>query len=138
MQKHTLLKVISILFIVFGAMSLISSFGNFSGNALLGALGIVSSVVSVASAALQLGAGILGIQKADNLDLCKKLAIVLIVLAVLNGVLGIVLVSSFAGAMGVNAGASIAAGAVTGVLAMIFGLILPVLYLIGIKKSANA
>ncbi len=138
MQKSTLLKVISIIFIIFGALSLFSSFGAFADNAALGAVGIIASLVAILSAAMELAAGIMGIQKKDNLDLCKKLALILIVIVVVNGILGFVLVSSIANAAGATAGLGIAAGATTGVISTVFGLVLPVLYIIGIRSSANA
>ena len=135
MQKSSLLKVISILFIIFGALSLLSSLGKFAENAAYGGIGIGTSVFAVAAAALELAAGILGVQNKDNLDVCKTLAIVLIVLAVINGLLSILLVTTFVGVMGGSAGLGVAAGVLTGVIVMVFALLLPVLYMIGIKKS---
>lgn len=135
MQKSSLLKVISILFIIFGALSLLSSLGKFAENASYGGIGIGTSVFAVAAAALELAAGILGVQDKDNLDVCKTLAIVLIVLAVINGLLSILLVTTFVGIMGGSAGLGVAAGVLTGVIVMVFALLLPVLYMIGIKKS---
>ena len=135
MQKSSLLKVISILFIIFGALSLLSSLGKFTENAAYGGMGIGTSVLVLAAAALELAAGILGVQDKDNLDVCKTLAIVLIVLAVINGLLSILLVTTFVGVMGGSAGLGVAAGVLTGVIVMIFFLLLPVLYMIGIKKS---
>ena len=135
MQKSSLLKVISILFIIFGALSLLSSLGKFAENASYGGIGIGTSVFAVAAAALELAAGILGVQNKDNLDVCKTLAIVLIVLAVINGLLSILLVTTFVGVMGGSAGLGVAAGVLTGVIVMVFALLLPVLYMIGIKKS---
>ena len=135
MQKSSLLKVISILFIIFGALSLLSSLGKFAENASYGGIGIGTSVFALAAAALELAAGILGVQNKDNLDVCKTLAIVLIVLAVINGLLSILLVTTFVGVMGGSAGLGVAAGVLTGVIVMVFALLLPVLYMIGIKKS---
>ena len=135
MQKSSLLKVISILFIIFGALSLLSSLGKFTENAAYGGMGIGTSVLALAAAALELAAGILGVQNKDNLDVCKTLAIVLIVLAVINGLLSILLVTTFVGVMGGSAGLGVAAGVLTGVIVMVFALLLPVLYMIGIKKS---
>ena len=135
MQKSSLLKVISILFIIFGALSLLSSLGKFAENAAYGGMGIGTSVLALAAAALELAAGILGVQNKDNLDVCKTLAIVLIVLAVINGLLSILLVTTFVGVMGGSAGLGVAAGVLTGVIVMVFALLLPVLYMIGIKKS---
>ena len=135
MQKSSLLKVISILFIIFGALSLLSSLGKFTENAAYGGIGIGTSVLALAAAALELAAGILGVQNKDNLDVCKTLAIVLIVLAVINGLLSILLVTTFVGVMGGSAGLGVAAGVLTGVIVMVFALLLPVLYMIGIKKS---
>ena len=135
MQKSSLLKVISILFIIFGALSLLSSLGKFTENAAYGGIGIGTSVLALAAAALELAAGILGVQDKDNLDVCKTLAIVLIVLAVINGLLSILLVTTFVGVMGGSAGLGVAAGVFTGVIVMVFALLLPVLYMIGIKKS---
>lgn len=138
MQKSTLLNVISILFIIFGALSLFSAFGAFADNAAWGALGIAASLIAVLSAALQLVAGILGIQKKDNLDLCKKLALGLIVLVIINAILGFMLVTAIADAAGATVGLGVAAGATTSVISIVFGLLLPVLYIIGISKSSNA
>ena len=135
MQKSSLLKVISILFIIFGALSLLSSLGKFTENAAYGGIGIGTSVLALAAAALELAAGILGVQNKDNLDVCKTLAIVLIVLAVINGLLSILLVTTFVGVMGGSAGLGVAAGVLTGVIVMVFALLLPVLYMIGIKRS---
>ena len=135
MQKSSLLKVISILFIIFGALSLLSSLGKFTENAAYGGIGIGTSVFALAAAALELAAGILGVQNKDNLDVCKTLAIVLIVLAVINGLLRILLVTTLVGVMGGSAGLDVAAGVFTGVIVMVFALLLPVLYMIGIKKS---
>ena len=135
MQKSSLLKVISILFIIFGALSLLSSLGKFTENAAYGGIGIGTSVFALAAAALELAAGILGVQNKDNLDVCKTLAIVLIVLAVINGLLSILLVTTLVGVMGGSAGLDVAAGVFTGVIVMVFALLLPVLYMIGIKKS---
>ncbi|MBM6694885.1 hypothetical protein H9X87_08960 [Pseudoflavonifractor capillosus] len=135
MQKSSLLKVISIFFIIFGALSLLSSLGKFTENAAYGGIGIGTSVFALAAAALELAAGILGVQNKDNLDVCKTLAIVLIVLAVINGLLSILLVTTLVGVMGGSAGLGVAAGVLTGVIVMVFALLLPVLYMIGIKKS---
>lgn len=138
MQKSTLLKVISILFIIFGALSLLSTLGKFSENAAYGVLGTGSSLIALVAAALELAAGILGVQDKDNLDLCKTLALVLIVLAVINGLLSIVLVTTVVSVVGGSAGIGIAAGVLTGVIVMVFALLLPVLYLVGINKSTRA
>ena len=135
MQKSSLLKVISILFIIFGALSLLSSLGKFTENAAYGGIGIGTSVFAVAAAALELAAGILGVQNKDNLDVCKTLAIVLIVLAVINGLLSILLVTTLVGVMGGSAGLGVAAGVLTGVIGMGFALLLPVLYMMGMKKA---
>ena len=62
MQKSSLLKVISILFIIFGALSLLSSLGKFTENAAYGGMGIGTSVLALAAAALELAAGILGVR----------------------------------------------------------------------------
>lgn len=138
MQKSSLLKVISILFIIFGALSLLSSLGKFAENASYGGLGIGTALFAVAAAALELAAGILGIQNKDNLNMCKTLAIVLIVLAVINGLLSIVLVTTAVSVVGGSAEIGVAAGILTGVIVMIFALLLPVLYMVGISKSKNA
>lgn len=138
MEKSSLLKVISILFIVFGSLSLLSSLGGIVGNAAYGALGIGSSLIAVVAAGLELAAGILGVQNKDNLDLCKTLGIVLIVLAVINGLLSIALVTTVVSVMGGSASIGVAAGVLTGVIVMIFALLLPVLYIVGISKSKRA
>ena len=114
---------------------MLSSLGKFTENAAYGGIGIGTSVFALAAAALELAAGILGVQNKDNLDVCKTLAIVLIVLAVINGLLSILLVTTFVGVMGGSAGLGVAAGVLTGVIVMVFALLLPVLYMIGIKRS---
>lgn len=138
MEKSSLLKVISILFIIFGALSLLSSLGGFAGNTVYGAVGIGASLLAVVAAALELAAGILGVQNKDNLGLCKMLAIALIVLAVINGLLSIALVTTVVSMAGGSGSIGVAAGVLTGVIVMIFALLLPVLYIIGISKSKRA
>lgn len=137
MQKSTMLKVVSILFIIYGVLSVFSSIGGYADNAIYGALGILATIISFITAILELAAGIFGIQKKDNLVLCKKLAFALIGVVIVNGVLGMVLISAVANAAGASAGLGIAAGATTGLIAIILGLIFPILYLVGINKSSK-
>lgn len=139
MQKSTLLNVISILFIISGALGLFFSFVSFLGIIITwGVPGLISSLISVLSAALQMTAGILGIQKEDNLDMCKKLALLLIVLVIVNVILNIALAIAFVNSVSADMGGGIAVTIVTGMIALFFGLLLPILYMLGIRKSLNS
>lgn len=135
-QKTTFVKVISILFIISGIYQLITHFVSFSDNAGYGAAGVAYTIVGIVYLAVQVAAGILGIQKKDNPDLCTKLAVFIMAMVVVEGVLSFLVVGAIAEAAGAaNLGGI--AGFVTSVISVIFGLILPALYLLAIRISAR-
>ena len=136
MQKTTFMKVISILFIVFGAYQLITYCFSFVDNAQYGSVGIAYTFVGIVYLVVQIVAGILGMQKKDNLKLCKKLAFFIMAMVVANGVLSFLIVNAIAEAAGA-AELGGTAGFATSAVLIIWGLLLPVLYLVGIKKSAQ-
>ena len=93
-KPNTLLKVVSILYIIFSIISgIIIIVGSLGIGALLGgvagnvgagmAMAALFMVLSLVSVVLGLIAGFAGL-KAENLKLCKTLAIVLLVLAALG------------------------------------------------------
>lgn len=136
MQKTTFMKVISILLIIVGVYRLISYFGGFADNAKWGAAGVAYSIIGILYLVVQVVAGILGILKTDNLNLCKKLAFIIMAMVVVEGVLNFMVINAIAQASGAADLGGIA-GFVTSVISIIFGLVLPALYLVGIKKSAQ-
>lgn len=87
MQKSTFMKVITILFLIFGVYQLITYFVSFADNAKYGTAGVAYTFVGIVYLAAQVIAGILGIQKKDNLNLCKKSAFFIMAMVLVNGVL---------------------------------------------------
>ena len=126
-KPNTLLKVTSILYIIFSIISgIVVIVGSLGIGALLGGVagnigaGIAMAsffmVLSLISGVLGLIAGFAGL-KAENLKLCKTLGIVLIVLA----------------AIGVVSNLSDGEDIVSALV----GLILPILYTVGVLKENN-
>ena len=118
-KPNTLLKVTSILYIIFSIISgIVVIVGSLGIGALLGGIAMASffMVLSLISVVLGLIAGFAGL-KAENLKLCKTLGIVLIVLA----------------AIGVVSNLSDGEDIVSALV----GLILPILYTVGVLKENN-
>ena len=121
-NKSTLLKVVSILMIIFGALAgiiaLIALFGSFATMAIgVGFLTIFPSLLLVASAALELVTGIVGLQAANgngNLKTAKTFAIITLVLAAIS-----LLSSLFGGTFGWST---------------LTGAVLPILYFVGVRQ----
>ena len=126
-KPNTLLKVVSILYIVFSIISaLVIVVGTLGIGALLGsaagdigagiAMASFFMVLSLVSVILGVIAGIAGL-KAENLKLCKTLAIILLVLAALSAI------------------SNLADG--ESIVSSLVGLILPILYTDGVFKENN-
>lgn len=128
-----LLKVVGIILIVFGAIGTILSILALIGggaaaaylNIALGAVAIIAGIVSLLGALCNLAAGILGVKFCAVVEKAKLLAIFAIVMAALQ-VIGFVL--------------SLISGQwfVTAIIALVIGLVLPALFLIGALKNKNA
>lgn len=126
-KPNTLLKVVSILYIIFsilsgiivilGSLGIGSLLGSAAGDVAAGlAMTMFFAAISLVGVVLGLMAGINGI-KAQNLKLCKTLGIILIVFAVLSAIGSIL-----------NKG---------GIVSALIGLVLPILYTIGVSKEIN-
>ena len=126
-KPNTLLKVVSILYIIFSIISgIIIIVGSLGIGALLGgvagnvgagmAMAALFMVLSLVSVVLGLIAGFAAL-KAENLKLCKTLAIVLLVLAALGVV------------------SNLADGENT--VSTLISLVLPILYTVGVFKENN-
>ncbi|MEG1384079.1 MAG: hypothetical protein RSD08_02120 [Oscillospiraceae bacterium] len=134
-KKSTLLKVVSIIMIIGGALYLvmgaISLFGAFgvaavpeAGTPLIFA---VLGLVNIAMGAFNLAAGITGSKAASgngNVKLCKNFAIIILVLAVLSLALNIFW------SLGTDQ-------VIYNIISSIVGITLPVLYFIGAKKVSE-
>lgn len=127
-KPNTLLKVVSILYIVFniiggilviaGSLGLGALIGGAAGNVGAGvALASFFMIFSLISVILGLVAGFAGL-KAENLGLCKILGIILIVLAAISTI------------------SNLADG--EGIISSLIGLILPILYTVGVFKEINS
>lgn len=130
------MRITSILFIVSGIYGLITHFVTFADNAKYGAVAVAYTIVGIVYLAVQVYAGILGIQKKDNLDLCKKLALFIMAMVLVNGILSFLVVNAIAEAAGAAELGGIA-GFATSAISIIWGLLLPALFLIGIMTSAR-
>ncbi len=126
MKTNNYLKITGILMIIGGALGIIVSIVALLGVAALAALGAnsalltVSSIVSIVGSVFELIAGIQGVKGAKDPAKgakCVAWGIVIIVLEVLSQVLSVV------------------AGGEFGVVSMIIGLVLPILYTIGAFKA---
>lgn len=126
-KPNTLLKVVSILYIVFCSISGLLSLVSYLGiGALLGAVGgsvsagvgiaLFIAVFSLIRVILGIVAGIAGV-KAQDLSLCKVLAIILVVLAAI----------SFFSALSQG----------ENIFSSLVGLALPVLYTVGVYQQIN-
>lgn len=126
-RPNALLKVVSILYIIFSSISIVVIvMGSLGIGALLGGLAgnvgaglsvaFVFAAISLIGAILGLVAGISGV-KAKNLKICKILAIILIVLAAIS------FINNLVG--GKN------------ILSALIGIVLPVLYTIGVFKEPD-
>jgi len=114
-----LIKVVGILFIIFGAISLILSIVALIGSAmLLGAIFIVLSIVALIGSALELFVGILAVKNAAKPEKATGLLVWGIILAVLT------IIPAF--------------GGTTAVYSIIIGLALPVLLIIGAVLNKKA
>lgn len=127
-RPNTLLKVVSILYIIFniiggimvvaGSLGLGALIGGAAGSVGAGvALTAFFMVFSLISIILGLIAGFAGL-KAENLRLCKTLGIILIVLAAISTI------------------NNLADG--ESIISSLIGLILPVLYTVGVFKEINS
>lgn len=127
-KPNTLLKVVSILYIVFniiggiliiaGSLGLGALIGGAAGSVGAGvALASFFMIFSLISVILGLVAGFAGL-KAENLGLCKILGIILIVLAAISTI------------------SNLADG--EGIISSLISLILPVLYTVGVFKEINS
>lgn len=126
-KPNALLKVVSILYIVFSIISAIVILVGSAGiGALLGGaagdvgagltMAMFFAAISLISVIIGLVAGISGL-KAENLKRCNTMAIILVVLAVLSFI------------------SSLSNG--DSLLTAVIGLILPVLYMVGVRKEIN-
>ena len=126
-KPNTLLKVVSILYIVFniigGILVIAGSLG--LGALIGGAAGSVGAGVALASffmifSLISVVLGLVGFAglKAENLGLCKILGIILIVLAAISTI------------------SNLADG--ESIISSLIGLILPVLYTVGVFKEINS
>lgn len=126
----TLLKVVGIIMIVFGAIGIIIALLAFAGSAILDSVGVkagvyyFASVVALLSAALELGTGILGVvnnNKPEKAQVCLICAIAIIALSFLgNFILPLI------------------AGTGIGWFSFIIGLILPGLFIFGAIQNKNS
>lgn len=121
-----LLKVVGILMIIGGALGLVLSIITILGIAALALAGAsapllyAAAIISIACAAVELTAGIIGVKNCANVAAASKCLAWGIVVAVLS-VLGSVL--------------SVIGGDKLNVLNLLLGLVLPVLYIIGAIKN---
>ena len=130
------LKIVGILMIVFGGISVVISLlgllggglimaGNAAGEETMGALSgllIVASLVSLLLAALQLVTGIIGVkncEKPEKAALCLKLGITIIVVSLLSSVVTM-FINGFS---------------VTALISALVGLVLPALFCYGAKLN---
>jgi len=136
-----MLKVVGVLMAIFGAIGvitgLIAVFGASVSQVLyyemfrveIGvATLVVDALVGLIVAIVVLIAGIMGIKNAADVSkagMLKSLGIVCAILAVIRAVVGFILLS----ALGIGAMA---------IVTLIFGLVLPILYILGASKNAAA
>lgn len=121
-RASTLLKVTSILFIIFGAYVCIAALVLLFGGAVLlsagmggaGALVILATLISCAGGVLELVAGIMGVI-GKKIETCRILAIIILAICAINLIFAI-------------------AGGSFGISTLI-GLVLPILYFIGVQQS---
>lgn len=119
-----LLKVVGILFIIFGAIAAVVSLLGLLGGGVLasisaeaGSVVIVAAVIGLIGAALEIVVGILGVKNCDKPEKATMLMVFAIILIVIQAV-GLIL---------------------GGDLVMtIIGLVLPILFLIGAIKNKKA
>ena len=142
-KGKTILKVVGILFIIFGAISVIISLLALVGGAALagasgmlegadagmvaagGAIVIVAGVVALIQSVIDLIAGILGVKNCDKPEkaqTCFILGVVIIVIAIISDIFAFI-------SSGVNASTIISA---------LIGLVLPVLYVVGANKNKQS
>ncbi len=129
MKGKNFLKVTGILMIIFGGIGLILSLVALMGVMALADLGVSSTILtvaalfSVASAALQLVAGIIGVKdcnKAEAAKKCMSWGIIVAALCVIGQIINVI------------------GGASFDVVSLLIGLVLPVLYIIGAAKNTAA
>ena len=133
-----MLKVVGVLMVIFGALGIIGGIMTLPAISLtvatLALLGIslsagaytVSVLIGIVSAIVLLIAGILGIKNATDVGKAgtlKSLGILCVILTIVNSVVGFIVLS----ALGVGAMA---------IVSLIFGLVLPILYVVGASKNA--
>lgn len=121
-NQSTLLKVVSILYLVFAGITAIFLVIGLTAALALTALGldflyVISLIISVALIVVGIIASINGIKQTDA-NLCKKLGIIFLAMAVINLIVGFI-------AAGFN-------------FMSLISLILPVLYLIGANQLKEA
>ena len=146
MQKHgsTMLKVTSILMIVFAALGLVVDISTIAGYSWIwdydGKYGIdltlftIALILLVVAVVVELAAGIVGVinwDKREKAGLCMMLGVAVIVLVVVGNVLSIVAVNKLYSSIGYGSGDT--STLFTGFL----GLIIPVLYVIGASQLKN-
>lgn len=118
-----ILKVVSILFIIFGAIATVISIFGLVGSAYLSAVSlglagilVVATIIALIGSALELVLGIVGLKKCDNPSQANFFIVAGIVLCVLNLVS---LIMSFN-------------------VATLIGFVLPILYIVGGVQNKNA
>ena len=113
-SNRTLLKVISILFLIFGVFSVITAVAGIIGGGLLAGAGILAAlavIIGCLGGILEFIAGIKGLQ--NKLAQCRTLGMILLVLAVLG-----LIFSGFRFTW-----------------SNVTAIVLPILYLLGAKKQ---
>lgn len=137
LKGQKLLKVIGILMIIFGGLSLLFSIGIGFAAALIlvstigSAALIMLGALPIVSAALELAAGIVGVSAAGMPSVRKiRTAVVLGVLVLVLSVASLAYSAINSAAMGVNT--------YTIALDVVSGLVIPVLYLVGVFRYKNA
>jgi len=130
MQKSTMLKVVGILLIIFGALSLIGGILILAGSSVLGAAAankevtgilMVASIITIIAGAFNLFAGIMGVKNCaspEKAQVCVTIGIIMIAIQVVSIIINIVS-DSFA-------------------ITSLFGLLLPILYFIGANQLKKA
>ncbi|MEG0914263.1 MAG: hypothetical protein RSG57_00745 [Christensenellaceae bacterium] len=122
-KSSVLLKVVSILFIIFGAIALIITIAGMVLGGMVAAIGagilavamIIVLILALLEALLMLFAGILGV-KGDKIKACTVMSIIILALSIISLIMGIV-----------QGGFQ---------WTSLISIILPVLYFIGVRQTA--
>lgn len=133
-NKNTLLKVLSILLVIFGIILIISSVVAIGGVALVAALVgasagalVLAAVLGLVGAIVELLAGIFGLKTVKaptlkNVKMCTILGIIMIVLNLIGLIMNIAS-AGFSGSL---------------VLSIILGIVFPIIYILAAKKGQQA